>query len=225
MDKLAVQIMPEKQVDIAFLHTGEVHVNTFDALAKKKNSSLTISHTVKEAFLTHAINLGIDDDLKSAMFNTIDALSQNARMVVCTCSSIGGIAEDFNGLNRSIVKRIDRAMADKAVQDGNKILVVAALKSTVRPTMDLIRNSAQKANKDVDITHAVVPDAWAYFEQGDMEKYHQSIARYLNILAIDADIIVLAQASMAGCSAYFTKSIPILSSPNMGVTEAIASLS
>ncbi|MDN3683093.1 hypothetical protein QWZ04_22560 [Vibrio tapetis subsp. quintayensis] len=214
-----------KRIDIAFLHTGEVHVNTFDVLVKKKRSSLNISHCVMPELLTHAIELGIDHDLKSTMFNTINNLSQNARMVVCTCSSIGGVAEEFDGLNNTIVKRIDRAMADKAVLDGNKILVAAALQSTIDPTIGLILDSATKVNKNIIVSHSVIPDAWAYFEQGDMTTYHQSIARYLNTIPIDADIIVLAQASMAGCSTYFTKAIPILSSPDIGVTEAITSLS
>jgi hypothetical protein len=65
------------------------------------------------------------------------AASNGASMFVCTCSTIGGVAERTSTNGQFVAVRIDRAMADKAVNSGPKILVVASLESTLGPTTDV----------------------------------------------------------------------------------------
>ena len=93
------------------------------------------------------------------------------------------------------------------------------------PTRALILDSAEKANKKINIVELVVDGAFAYFEAGDLEGYANRIARKLESAADQGDVIVLAQASMASAKARCEGvTIPILSSPQLGLEAALAAL-
>ena len=65
--------------------------------------------------------------------------------------------------------------------------------------------------------------AWACFERGDLGGYAQAIAAELRAGAGTADVIVLAQASMAAAAPLCVDlGIAILSSPRLGLEAALA---
>ena len=87
-----------------------------------------------------------------------------------------------------------------------------------------IDDSARKTGVPVSISEYLVEDAWAHFENGREEVYLQRVASALKSEAKDMDVIVLAQASMAGAKDYISDlSVPMLSSPRLGVIAAINS--
>ena len=74
----------------------------------------------------------------------------------------------------------------------------------------------------VRIEELLCDSAWAHFEQGDHTGYIAAIAECLRRAAGDADVIVLAQASMADAAALCADlPILILSSPRLGLEAAI----
>jgi hypothetical protein len=114
-------------------------------------------------------------------------------------------------------------MAERAVALGRHIVVAAALASTLAPTTDLIRDVAQHAGTDVQISEVLCESAWPKFEQGDLAGYAQEIAACLHTSALAGDVIVLAQASMAPAAELCAVlGVPILSSPRIGVEAAVA---
>ncbi|MEH6442566.1 MAG: aspartate/glutamate racemase family protein [Oceanospirillaceae bacterium] len=215
---------------LAFLHTSAVHMETFNKLINKLNINIKVVHKVDESLLSHAISTGVDADLIEKVQLQIKRLiAEGASVVVCTCSSIGAIAEQFELANGATVLRIDRAMADKAVLIGQDILILAALQSTLSPTYDLLQTSADKLHRQVNLEVVCIDQAWSLFEAGEMEKYHQCIADYIQQYAANYDVIVLAQASMASASVLchdmvIPGDIPILSSPELGLMAAIEML-
>jgi hypothetical protein len=68
--------------------------------------------------------------------------------VVCTCSTIGDIAERFS----PSVMRVDRHMAISAIIF-SRIHVLASLKSTIQPTKQLVEECARMVN-------AILPFKW-----------------------------------------------------------------
>jgi hypothetical protein len=73
-------------------------------------------------------------------------------------------------------------------------------------------------------------EAWPHFERGDREGYAREIARCIQASPASAvaDVIVLAQASMAGAAALLANvkavkavKAPILSSPRLGLEVAL----
>ena len=113
-------------------------------------------------------------------------------------------------------------MADQAVLKGPKILLVAALESTLEPTMQLIRESAEALQKSVQIKPLVVAGAWAYFEKSNLTTYLNLISEQVRQAAVDVDVVVLSQASMAlAVEALQDLKCEVLSSPKLGVASAI----
>src|SRR5690606_3484169 len=118
--------------------------------------------------------------------------------------------------------RIDRAMAEQAVRSGPEILVVAALESTLGPTIDLIRESALALGRDVTIRHLVVQDAWRHFMRGDRASYVLAVAEAIRREPIGAHVVVLAQASMATAADHLRDlGVDVLSSPGLGVRDVL----
>ncbi|HEX3141412.1 MAG TPA: Asp/Glu/hydantoin racemase, partial [Rhizobacter sp.] len=146
--------------DIAFLHTSPVHVPTFDALLRELAPGLRVAHLVREDLLADAQQHGVDDP--GLMARVRQALAQaDARVVVCTCSTLGGIAEETDTGAAFQVTRIDRAMADHAVRRGGTVLLVAALASTLAPTSEVLQSSALRQGVAIAVEPLLVAGAWA----------------------------------------------------------------
>lgn len=212
---------------IAFLHTSPVHIATFDRITQTVDPTLRVEHTVDEALLADAQRMGATD---AALVQRVQAAmrgaaAQGASLVVCTCSTVGGAAERTPIHTGFAVARIDRAMADRAVALGPRILVVAALESTLGPTTELIRESANARGTAVDVQHLLVAEAWSHFQRGDRAAYLEAVAAAIRATPLHADAIVLAQASMADAAdALRDLGVEVLSSPLLGVQSAVARL-
>jgi hypothetical protein len=212
----------KNRYDIAFLHTGQVHIETFQSLIHELAPDLHVYHAVNEHLLLHAQKFGVDKTLYSQTADILLKLSCQSELTVCTCSSIGAIAEQVAQQYHKKIIRIDRPMADKAVQYRH-ILVLAALESTLEPTRSLLEASAKSTSKPVKIDYQVVKHAWPYFIAGDTRTYNRLIKEVIKKEADHYDVIVLAQASMAGAASAPITQTPILSSPRLGVQAAIKS--
>lgn len=215
---------PDGPPAIAFLHTAAAHVATFEGLMAALAPEVPRHHLVEPQLLAEARE-GITSALAERVRAVVEgAAAEGARVVVCTCSSIGACAEAVTGPGFTAM-RIDRPMAEQAVRMGARIAVVAALPSTLGPTHALLLDVAARAGVQVAITDVLCASAWPRFEAGDMQGYLEAIAGTLPTAAAVADVIVLAQASMAGASALCpTLAVPALSSPRLGVEAAVRAL-
>lgn len=212
---------------VAFLHTSPVHVDTFERLVKATDPRVQTTHIVAEDLLSDAQVVGIDDmnlidRVHKAM---VDAASNGAAVVACTCSTIGGIAEKAPTNGRFKALRIDRAMADRAVQCGPNVLIVAALESTLEPTTKLIQESAIALECDVTIQQLVVEGAWSHFLRGDREAYIGAIVAAVRSAPVECNVVVLAQASMLPAAEQLDDlGTEVLSSPTLGVKSILGQL-
>lgn len=212
------------QPDIAFLHTSAVHVPTFTALVARLQSQVIARHTVDEELLRDARIQGADapDIVRRVHVAVQQAANTGARVVVCTCSTIGAAAEATPTSGRFVSMRIDRAMADRAAGLGPNVLVVVALQSTLEPTTGLIDDSARKLNLHVQVSELFVEGAWEHFESGDTNAYLAAIEAAIRAAVPGPGVIVLAQASMAGAAERLHDiQVPVLSSPELGVCAAL----
>ncbi|MGV9991726.1 aspartate/glutamate racemase family protein [Streptomyces sp. NPDC003374] len=206
---------------LALLHTSPVHVPVFDALRDEAHPGLELRHFVDERLLLRARREGpeaVRDELRAVLD---EAVAQGARAVLCTCSTIGGAAERAGA--GVPVLRVDRPMAARAVAAGRRIVVLAALESTVAPTVALLEEEARRAGRSVGVRTLLADGAWAHFEAGDTGAYVRAVAAAADTVTW-ADAIVLAQASMAPARQLTTTSVPVLSSPGPGLAAAVRAL-
>lgn len=212
--------------DLIFLHTAAVHIATFDQLISELAPGTPVRHLVYEDLLSEARQSGITPKLQARITETIVAAFHNTQSVlVCTCSTIGAAAEAAGrNLGRSVV-RVDRAMAEHALNIGPRIVVIAALESTLEPTRRLVQAVAAERGTPLHLYEVLCVEAWAHFERGDIRAYHAAIAACIRQAAatLSGDSIMLAQASMAGAAILCTEiATPILSSPRLGLEAALA---
>lgn len=201
---------------LTLLHTAQVHVATFETLVKSIDESIVCTHVVDESLLRQAQLEGETAVLQKRLKHLIDEALTETQFILCTCSTIGDMAEKTAPER---VLRVDRPMMATAIDIGGRIHIVATVESTIKPTLDLFYDVAGETA--VDVTAHVISSAWPHFLSGDIPTYHQTIATALQTIAPNADVIILAQASMAGANALVNLPIPILSSPEIGVREAI----
>ncbi len=209
---------------IGFLHTADVHVATFDRLVAERAPDATTLHEVRADLLDAARRNGrADPAIATGITDSIDALERRgADVIVCTCSTISGLAERAAASIHHPVLRIDRPMAAAAVRQARRIAVVAAVESTIGPTLSLLREEAASVGADVEIASIPCFDAWPMFESGDLDGYHHFIAAHVDAIDDSYDLVVLAQATMAQAAALVVEPARVRSSPVAAVDAALA---
>lgn len=203
---------------LTFIHTTASNEALFRTLLEEMGPDIPARHLLAADLLDRATAHGrvtpeIAADTKERMQAALD---DGARLVLCTCSTLGTCADQMNDPR---VLRIDRAMARRATGKGGRVLVAACVASTLEPTVTLLRESGPQT----EIEMLLMADLWPHFQAGERELYWQGIAERLRAHAAEFDCIVLAQASMAGAADLLSDlPVPVLSSPRIGLEAAIA---
>ncbi|MER5687064.1 aspartate/glutamate racemase family protein [Streptomyces sp. NPDC002205] len=203
---------------LALLHTSPVHVPVFEALRDADHPGLALRHLVHEDLLARARDAGPDAVRGEIEALLAGAVAEGATAVLCTCSTIGGVAESVAESLGVPVLRVDRPMAAAAVT-WDRVVILAAIDDTLPPTLALLAEEA--GDRCVDIRTVLVDGAWVRFRAGDRDGYLDLVAAAADRVT-DANVIVLAQASMADAATRTATRIPVLSSPRPGLSAAAA---
>ncbi|HEY3761075.1 MAG TPA: aspartate/glutamate racemase family protein [Verrucomicrobiae bacterium] len=211
-----------KKKKLGLVHTSATLVPVFAQLCKDKLPGVetfniaddSLVKGIREAgSLTATISRRVAGYLESAELAGAD-------YILVTCSSIGPAVEAGAKLAGVPVLRVDQPMADKAVATGKRIGVVATLSTTLEPTADLVRRRAAAAGKQIELTSKLCEGAFEALMSGDAAGHDARVAAALKELAQQADVIVLAQASMARVVDALKpedKRVPILASPAIAI--------
>ena len=211
-----------KRKTLGLVHTSATLVPVFAQLCKAKLPNVDVFNIADDSLVRGIIASG---SLTAQISRRVAGYLESAELagadyILVTCSSIGPAVEAAAKLIGVPVLRVDQPMADKAVQTGSRIGVIATLRTTLEPTADLISRRAEKAGKNIELTARLCDGAFDALMSGDGAKHDALVAAALKELSKQVDVIVLAQASMArvvdGLSAT-DKSVPILASPGLAV--------
>ncbi|WP_229902124.1 hypothetical protein [Streptomyces zaomyceticus] len=207
---------------LALLHTSPVHVPVFDGLRDRYHPGLVLRHLVDEKLLVRAREAGPGAVTASVAAVLARAVADGADAVLCTCSTIGGVAErQAAGLGVPVL-RVDRAIAAEAARY-DRIIVVAALRSTVEPTVALIAEESGPGTSFIGT--AVMEGAWELFEAGDRDGYLDAVAAAVDgAPETDGSVVVLAQESMADAVGRMSTRRPVLAGPRPGLAAAAAAV-
>ena len=210
--------------ELVLVHTVASLTGLFDDLRAELGPDVPVRHVIQPALLTDAIEAGgLTDGIRARTRDALLAASEGARLVLCTCSTVGPGADDAAAEAGVPVLRIDRPMAEAAVAAGTRITVAATLATTIGPTVGLVEDAARRAGKAVEVDSVVFAEARARLVAGDEEAHHRIIADGLHAAAAGTDAIVLAQASMTPALALCADlPVPLLTSPRTGLEAAIA---
>ena len=203
---------------VAFLHTGAVVIAPVAELARE---FLPGVDTVN--YLDDRIVADLRDESRAAgvaarVAELVRAAkTAGADAVMLTCSSISRLAVTTADEVGIPVLRIDEAMADEAVATGDRIAVLATLPTTLEPTLALIGERAALAGARPTVVSEVIDGAFAAVSGGDRASHDRLVADAITRVAADADVVVLAQASMASAADAAHVDVPVLTSLRPGI--------
>lgn len=207
---------------LALIHTVAGLVPRFRELAAELMPEVETFDIVDETLLRDATREGrVSLDTARRLFAHLAAAERHgADAVLVTCSSVGGVVDAARPFAGVPLLRVDQAMAEQAVQRGTRIGVLATLWSTLRPTAVLIERTARESDRQVEVRDRLCDGAFEALREGDTERHDELVREGLRELIGWAEVVVLAQASMARVVDSLSEEerrTPILSSPRLGM--------
>ena len=201
---------------IAFLHTGAVVIPTFATLAAEHLPGVEVQNLLDDKIVADLGRGVASEQVAQRLADLGDAaVAAGAEAVMFTCSSISQYAAPLAERLGVPVYRVDEAMADEAVRAGDRVSVIATLPTTVQPTAALLRERAELQGRKVQIDEVVVAGAFEAAVAGDRARHDELVSEAIK--AVNGDVVVLAQASMASAAEGLELAVPILTSPERGV--------
>lgn len=209
---------------LGLIHTSATLVPIFQELVDRflAGKDIKVFNIADDSLIKNTIERGAltPDTSRRVVDYVVSAEEAGSDYILVTCSSIGPAVETAATLVAVPVLRVDQPMADKAVQMGTRIGVVATLSTTLEPTSDLVRRRAILAGKEIELTSRLCEGAFDALMGGKPELHDESVALALKELSQQVDVILLAQASMARVANQLSdkdKKVPILTSPELAM--------
>jgi aspartate/glutamate racemase len=208
-------------IKVFAIHTATTMVEPTTALFKEHLPNVKLNHIaddslIQEVIAANQVTPMVRKRLISYYFAAVDG---GADIIFNTCSSIGEVAQQARQMLTIPLLKIDDPMAIQAVSMAGKIAVLATLPTTLGPTANLIRKMAFEQNKNVEIFEGLAEGAFQALMSGDRDKHDYLILEASKKVAEKAEIIVLAQGSMARMEPELVRLTgkKVLSSPLSGV--------
>lgn len=205
---------------IGVIHTTKATVDSLTELIKSKIEDAEVYNILDDSILR---DMAGEKDTGMVRWRWLEYAKILEKLgmdiILSACSTVGGFAEEADRELRVPVLRIDEAMAEKAVAQGEKIGVFATLNSTLNPTISLIKRKAEKAGRTVSVRAVLVEGAYDALMSQNKELHDSKIAEALKGCQGEVDVIVLAQASMASAvsASLGLDQNQILTSPILGI--------
>lgn len=206
---------------IVMIHTSPVSLNDLKGLCKEIIPDVEMVNIIDDSLLEEVKkNNGPIPGIIKRMCSYVQcADSLEPDLIFNQCSSVGEVFDIAKKQTSRMTLKVDEPMAEKAVELGSKIAVIATVASTMKPSCNLVRTKAKEAGKDVVVDEFLVDGALdILMKEKNQEKHNQLCLETIRKAAVDHDVIVLAQGSMTVLLPYLTEfEKPVLTSPRMAI--------
>jgi len=208
------------QKTIYAIHTGPVLVEVFRKLFPEMLPGVRLVNIVDDGLLNDVRTAGglIPSVTRRIIGYGTLAESSGADAIFNCCSSVGEAADMLAKVVNIPVVKIDDRMAEKAVELGSRIAVVATVATTLDPTERLILRKASERQRSVTTRRYLVDSAFDALMAGNSEEHDRLLKAEIERAMSENEVVVLAQGSMARLVPMLApSSVPVLSSPRLGV--------
>ena len=204
---------------IAIVETSAVSFAELKELCREIIPNVKVTQIIDESLIQEVNqNGGPTPFVKRRMFEYFrNAQELGVDLIVNQCSSVGEAADQIATFLNVPILKIDEAMAEKAVQMGRKIAVVATVESTTGPSVRLIEKKAKELGKEVEVDlHLVEGAMMVLIEKNDAETHNRMVLGEVEKAAKENDVVVLAQGSMTVLLPLVSSiETPVLTSPRL----------
>lgn len=209
-----------KKTTIVVVHTGPVTIQPLKDQFKNLLPDVRMINMMDDSLLNDVMHAGhLTNEVTQRIYSYMkNAEDMGADLILNACSSVGEATDVVKGMINVPIIKIDEAMADQASEIGSKIGVLATVRTTLEPTVRLVKKKAMEKNKEITVIEKIAEGAFQALLDGNGEKHDQILKDTIEDLMEQVDVIVFAQVSMARLvpSLGETK-VPVLSSPRSGV--------
>jgi aspartate/glutamate racemase len=205
---------------LACVHTGIGTVEMMANLAAEILPGVAVCHILDDGVVPDLVVAGsMNRNLTRRMINMYDSAElSGADVILLCCSSVGPTAEMARSMIGVPLVRIDAPMAERAVQIGKRIGLVATVDTTVEPSTELIKMKAREAGKVVEVEVHLCPDALFKLRAGDIAEHDRLVVEAVRDAATTCDVVVLAQGSMMRVLPLVADAgVAVLASPRLGL--------
>jgi Asp/Glu/hydantoin racemase len=211
---------------VCFFHTGASLSRRFDELAAEYMPETDYYHAVDESVIDELLVVGeLTPAIRGRVCGHLSIAERAGTDVILdTCSSTSPAVDMARQIVDIPVVKVDDPMAERAVELGKEVGLLATAGSTVGPSSELVKRKATEAGKPVEVTTALVGEAFKARTGGDIERHDQLVVDRAAELASESDVLVLAQASMAHLESRLEADlgVPALSSPKLAMEHLAA---
>jgi hypothetical protein len=208
---------------VGVVHTFLYSVEDIKAQFKQQLPEVEMINIIDDSLLQEALaNKGITPWIISRMCDYYTNLQELGCVVALNqCSSVGEASDVAGKLVKMPIVKIDGPMAQKAVELGSKVAVIATAISTVEPSSRLVEQKAREAGKKVKVNRCFVEGAYeCLLKTGDKAKHNEMVIAKVKEAAKTNDVIVLAQGSMYHLMPFFKDvKVPVLTSLETGIAQ------
>ena len=211
------------KIRVGVVHTFLYSVEDLKAQFREQLPEAEMINIIDDSLLEEALANGA---VTPAIISRMCDYYQNLQELGCICAlnqcSSVGEASDIAGKTVSMpIFKIDRPMARKAAEMGEKIAVIATACSTVEPSSRLVESEAARLGRRVQVDRCFVEGAYeCLLKTCDKQKHNEMVVAKVEEAAKDHDVIVLAQGSMYHLMPLLSHiQVPVLTSLETGVAQ------
>jgi len=206
------------------VHTMPPLVEEFTKLCQEMLPGVPLLHVLDQLLLERIRQHGsvAPEDSERLAEHVRIAEAVGASAVLVTCSTVSICVDAIRPRFRVPIAKIDDAMAAEAVRLGTRISILATSPSTFDASRRLIEDEAQRNGSPVQIRLRPVADALEALLRGDGAAHDRLVVHAVREEASVADVVVLAQASMARVLNVLARApvpVPVLASPQLALAE------
>lgn len=214
---------------VSVIHTGPVTLDPLGRLINEMIPGVRVINIMDDSILRDVMAAdGVTKQVARRLCQYMQ-LSQDmgADAILNACSSVGEVVDIARSLVDIPIVKIDEAMAERAAMSGKTIGVIATVKTTLDPTARLIESKAREHGRIISVAKYLCSNAFEALLSGDSDAHDQLLLDLVSRASDEADVVVLAQASMARLIPRIPSGIkaPLLTSPRLGVERLKRALS
>jgi len=209
------------QKRIALIHATRVAIDPIESAAKNLWPEAELVSILEEAL---SMDSAAGTVPAEELHNRIVDLARYAERlkpdgILYTCSAFGKGIEQASRTSHLPVLKPNEAMFDAAFGYGNSIAMIYTFPPSVKAMEKEFSDAAKQINYKATLRSIVAEGALASLKSGDAESHNKIIAD--TAAHIDADVILLAQFSMAIAASAVRDAtdVPVLTSPESAIDK------
>lgn len=207
---------------LALIHANRVAIDPIESAAKSLWPDAETVTILEEGL---SVDRQKSEELSLALWDRIVGLAKYAENagadgILFTCSAFGQAIEDAAEACRVPVMKPNEAMFDAAFTHGTRVAMIYTFPPAAAGMVQEFREAAAQRGSDALLTPYFAEGAFEAKRAGDNGTHDRLIADTAATIS-EADVILLAQFSMAGATDAVRKQtpLPVLTSPDAAIAE------